>query len=85
MSILGGNKTGVTARARLSNCLKEDRTHLTNRELSLIRLDVLAALSDYVEMERDKMTVSLVHGEGKELNSLTITVPILSKKGSAQK
>ena len=80
MTILGGNRTGETAKERLTNCLKEDRTHLTNRELSLIRLDVLAALSDYVEMERDRMQVLLVHGKGEEPNSLSITVPILAKK-----
>ncbi|GEM_PF-1614154 len=80
MSIFQSNKTGAAAKARLNTCLREDRTHLTNRELMLIRLDVLAALSEYVEMERESMKVSLVHGGQNEPNSLLISVPILVRK-----
>ena len=73
--MLGRERTRDVARARLGNVLREDRTA---RDLALMQLDVLAALSDSLEMERDQahITVSRDRGAGRSL--LEFTVPIRS-------
>ena len=76
--MLGRERTRDVARARLGNVLREDRTAVSARDLALMQLDVLAALSDYLEMERDQahITVSRDRGAGRSL--VEYTVPIRS-------
>ena len=72
-------RTKDVAKARLLGVLREDRTHLSVRELALMQLDVLAALSGYVEMEREKAAVS-VEKDAAGRAMLTFTVPVVSAR-----
>ena len=57
--MLGRERTKDVARSRLSSVLREDRTTVTARDLALMQLDVLAALSGYLEMERDEANTTV--------------------------
>ena len=77
--MLTRERTKDIARTRLSSVLREDRTNLTMREMALMQLDVLAALSGYVEMEREKAAVSVEKDAGGRA-MLTSTVPVVSAR-----
>lgn len=68
------------ARTRLTGVLREDRTNLTMKELALMQLDILAALSAYVDMERDSANLSVAKDRKQNRIALTFTVPVLSVK-----
>ena len=76
--MLGRERTRDVARARLGNVLREDRTAVSARDLALMQLDVLAALSDYLEMERDQAHITVSRDRGAGLSLLEFTVPIRS-------
>ena len=78
--MLGREKTKDVARNRLSSVLREDRTAVSARDLALMQLDVLAALSGYLEMERDKAMVSVTKERLTGQTLLEFPVPIRSVK-----
>jgi len=73
-------RTKDVARARLAGVLRQDRTTLTMKELALMQLDVLAALSAYVDMERDRARITVTKDRNNDRIDLTFTVPICAVK-----
>lgn len=78
--MLGREKTKDVARSRLSSVLREDRTNVSVRDLALMQLDVLAALSGYLEMERDQAQITVAKERGSGCTLLTFTVPVCAVK-----
>lgn len=78
--MLGREKTKDIARNRLSSVLREDRTTVSVRDLALMQLDVLAALSGYLEMERDKANVTITKERLTGQTMLEFVVPVRSVK-----
>ena len=78
--MLTRERTKDIARTRLSSVLREDRTNLTMREMALMQLDVLAALSAYVEMEREQARISVVEDRKSGRIELSFTVPVRAVK-----
>ena len=78
--MLGRERTKDVARSRLSSVLREDRTTVTARELALMQLDVLAALSGYLEMERDEANTTVARDRLTGKTLLEFSVPVRSVK-----
>ena len=78
--MLTREKTKDVARTRLASVLREDRTNLTMKELALMQLDVLAALSAYVDMERERAHIAVSKDRSAGCTQLTFTVPIRAVK-----
>ena len=78
--MLTRERTKDVARSRLNGVLRQDRTNLTMKELALMQLDVLAALSAYVEMERDLAHITVTKDRARDRIDLTFTVPIRAVK-----
>lgn len=78
--MLTRERTKDVARSRLNGVLRQDRTNLTMKELALMQLDVLAALSAYVEMERDLARITVTKDRARDRIDLTFTVPIRAVK-----
>ncbi len=78
--MLGREKTKDVARNRLSSVLREDRTAVSARDLALMQLDVLAALSAYLEMERDRAMVTVTKERLTGQTMLEFSVPVRSVK-----
>lgn len=77
--MLGRERTKDVARSRLGSVLREDRTNVSVRDLALMQLDVLAALSAYLEMERDQAHITVTRERGGGA-TLTFTVPVRAVK-----
>ena len=73
-------RTKDVARSRLACVLREDRTNLTMKELALMQLDILAALSAYVDMVRDQARITVTKDRKNDRIDLTFTVPICTVK-----
>lgn len=78
--MLGRERTKDVARSRLSSVLREDRTTVTARDLALMQLDVLAALSGYLEMERDEANTTVARDRLTGKTFLEFSVPMRSVK-----
>ena len=78
--MLGRERTKDVARSRLSSVLREDRTTVTARDLALMQLDVLAALSGYLEMERDEANTTVARDRLPGKTLLEFSVPVRSVK-----
>ena len=78
--MLGRERTKDVARSRLSSVLREDRTTVTARDLALMQLDVLAALSGYLEMERDEANTTVARDRLTGTTLLEFSVPVRSVK-----
>mgnify|MGYP000028383054 FL=1 len=78
--MLGRERTKDVARSRLSSVLREDRTTVTARDLALMQLDVLAALSGYLEMERDEANTTVARDRLTGKTRLEFSVPVRSVK-----
>lgn len=78
--MLGRERTKDVARSRLSSVLREDRTTVTARDLALMQLDVLAALSGYLEMERDEANTTVTRDRLTGKTLLEFSVPVRSVK-----
>ena len=78
--MLGRERTKDVARSRLSSVLREDRTPVTARDLALMQLDVLAALSGYLEMERDEANTTVARDRLTGKTLLEFSVPVRSVK-----
>ncbi len=78
--MLGRERTKDVARSRLSSVLREDRTTVTARDLALMQLDVLAALSGYLEMERDEANTTVARDRLTGKTFLEFSVPVRSVK-----
>ena len=76
--MLGRERTKDVARSRLSSVLREDRPTVTARDLALMQLDVLAALSGYLEMSNvdlaTEMSYMITTQRGYQANTRMITV-----------
>ena len=77
--MLGRQRTKDVARSRLGSVLREDRTQVSVRDLALMQLDVLAALSAYLEMARDQAHITVTRERGGGA-TLTFTVPVRAVK-----
>ncbi len=78
--MLGREKTKDVARSRLGSVLREDRTAVSVRDLALMQLDVLAALSAYLDMERDQAHITVAKERQSGSTVLTFTVPVRAVK-----
>ena len=78
--MLGRERTKDVARSRLSSVLREDRTTVTARDLALMQLDVLAALSGYLEMESDEANTTVARDRLTGKTFLEFSVPVRSVK-----
>ena len=78
--MLGRERTKDVARSRLSSVLREDRTTVTARDLALMQLDVLAALSGYLEIERDEANTTVARDRLTGKTFLEFSVPVRSVK-----
>lgn len=78
--MLGREKTRDVARNRLNSVLREDRTNVSMRDLALMQLDVLAALSGYLDMERDRAQTTVTRDRNGGCTLLTFTVPVRAVK-----
>ena len=78
--MLGRERTKDVARSRLSSVLREDRTTVTARDLALMQLDVLAALSGYLELERDEANTTVARDRLTGKTFLEFSVPVRSVK-----
>ena len=78
--MLGRERTKDVARSRLGSVLREDRTNVSVRDLALMQLDVLAALSAYLEMERDQAHITVTRERGGSGAVLSFTVPVRAVK-----
>ena len=78
--MLGRERTKDVARNRLSSVLREDRTTVSARDLALMQLDVLAALSGYLEMERDQASTTIARDRLSGKTLLEFRVPVRSVK-----
>lgn len=78
--MLGRERTKDVARSRLGSVLREDRTNVSVRDLALMQLDVLAALSAYLEMESDQAHITVMRERGGSGAVLTFTVPVRAVK-----
>ena len=76
--MLGREKSKDIAASRLKSVLREDRTTVSARDIALMQLDVLAALSGYLEMERDEAETASDRLTGKTL--LEFSVPVRAVK-----
>ena len=73
-------RTSDVAKGRLLDVLRQDRTSLTRKELALMQLDLLAALSAYLDMERDQAQLTVQKDHKSSTTLLTFCVPVRSVK-----
>lgn len=73
-------RTSDVAKGRLLDVLRQDRTNLTRKELALMQLDLLAALSDYLDMERDQALLTVQKDHQSSTTLLTFHVPVRAVK-----
>ena len=74
--MLGREKSKDIAASRLKSVLREDRTTVSARDIALMQLDVLAALSGYLEMERDEAETAIARDRLTGKTLLEFSVPV---------
>ncbi len=78
--MLGREKSKDIAASRLKSVLREDRTTVSARDIALMQLDVLAALSGYLEMERDEAETAIARDRLTGKTLLEFSVPVRAVK-----
>ena len=78
--MLGREKSKDIAASRLKSVLREDRTTVSTRDIALMQLDVLAALSGYLEMERDEAETAIARARLTGKTLLEFSVPVRAVK-----
>ena len=78
--MLGREKSKDIAASRLKSVLREDRTTVSTRDIALMQLDVLAALSGYLEMERDEAETAIARDRLTGKTLLEFSVPVRAVK-----
>ena len=78
--MLGREKSKDVAASRLKSVLREDRTTVSARDIALMQLDVLAALSGYLEMERDEAETAIARDRLTGKTLLEVSVPVRAVK-----
>lgn len=77
--ITGRQKSAQDAKERLKLVLIHDRTDISPQKLENIKDDLLQTISNHIQIEPDKVTISMVH-EGREQRLIAdIPLKIFSK------
>ena len=69
-------KSGTLAKNRLQLVLVQDRINLSLEEMDQLRLDLIAVISNYVEVDKDGVNVTL-SSRGRR-NHVTAQAPIIA-------
>ena len=76
LSNRGATKSGSTAKNRLQLVLVQDRINLPVEEIDQLKLDLIAAISKYVEIDKDGVDVTLTN-QGRR-SRVTARAPIIA-------
>ncbi len=78
------NKSGTVARDRLKLVLIHDRINCSTELLEMMRADILAVISKYVDIDTDEFSMEISNMEyeegGKKAPVLSANIPIKSLK-----
>jgi cell division topological specificity factor len=77
--LLGRQNSRSTAKDRLRLVLLHDRTDIPGAMLEQMRLDMIAVLSKYVEIDQDSLEVNLEKEDGSV--ALVASIPIRKVRG----
>lgn len=80
--LLGRQSSRSTAKDRLRLVLLHDRTDIPGAMLEQMRLDMIAVLSKYVEIDQEALEVNLEKEEGSV--ALVASIPIRKVRDKAQ-
>jgi cell division topological specificity factor len=61
----GGKGSGATAKARLQFVLVHDRINLPPEKLALMKQEILAVISKYVNVDEDHVDIALQQGDSR--------------------
>lgn len=86
LKLLGRNNSGEIARRRLKLLLVSDRAGCSPELLELIRTDLLHAVSRYMEVREEDVTIQMMRTlpDGRNVPALCATIPVhdIQNKGT---
>lgn len=86
LRLLGRNNSGEIARRRLKLLLVSDRAGCSPELLELIRTDLLHAVSRYMEVREEDVTIQMMRTlpDGRNVPALCATIPVhdIQNKGT---
>jgi len=74
--LLGKRSSAETAKQRLQLVLVHDRAEISPGVLALIKDDIVAAISQRINIDREQVVVSIAHED--KTSRLVVDIPLLS-------